>query len=126
MESMTTSELLEFALMLRDDMEEQFEFWLSITFAVIVSSFFGRTRISPSWRVVIGCLYLLSTALFTVRYVMSSKNFQIYIEEALVRGAKWIDAASTMYGLRVTILIVGTLSTVWFLYADSKSRARDT
>ena len=123
---MTAFELLEIALILRDDMQEQFEFWLSITFAVIISSFFAGSRILPSWRVLIGSLYLLSTALFTVRYTMSSRNFQTYLNEAIEAGSTWVDAAGVMYSLRILLLIVGTVATIWFLYANSKDRANDT
>jgi len=123
---MTTFEILEIALSLRDDPEDQFEFWLSITFAVIVSSFVGGARILPSWRAVIGVLYLLSTLLLSVRFVMSGQNFNSYISEAISRGAVWADAANTMYTLRLSVLLFGTLATAWFLYANSKNSAQDT
>jgi len=77
MESMNTAELLQIALLLRDDMEDQFEFWLYITFAVIISSFVGGEKILPSWRVMIGGLYFLTTGLFAIRFQMSNKIFSI-------------------------------------------------
>ena len=57
---------------------------------------------------------------------MSTRNFQNYLNEAMAAGAQWVEAAGVMYSLRSVILIVGTLATIWFLYANSKDPENDT
>ena len=88
MDAISTAELLEIAMLLRDDLEDQFQFWLSITFAVIVASFIAGDRLRFSWRTIVGTLYLLATVLFAVRLSESAQNLMLYLTPALERGAE--------------------------------------
>ena len=125
MEAISTAELLEIAILLRDDLEDQFQFWLSITFAVIVASFIAGDRLRYSWRTVIGALYLLATVLFAFRLSESAQNLMLYLQPALERGAEWTNSGDLVFLLRAAVMLVGTCATIWFLYAGRKGTDGD-
>ena len=120
MDSISTAELLELGLLLRDDIEDQFEFWLSVTFAVIAASFVAGAKLKLSWRAVIGGLYVLTTSLFYIRFRMSGALLSSYVQEAIERGAVWTEIGAPLPMLRTLIFAVGTIATMWFLYWNSK------
>ena len=121
MDSISTAELLELALMLREDLEDQFQYWLSITFAVIVSSFVAGDRLKTSWKTVIGVLYVLTTVLFAVRFWDSAANLQLYLDAAIARGAEWNYSGPYVFWMRLGVVVVGVAATLWFLSNKSKN-----
>ena len=125
MDAISTAELLEIAMLLRDDLEDQFQFWLSITFAVIVASFIAGDRLRYSWRTIVGALYLLATVLFAVRLSESAQNLMLYLTPALERGAEWSNSGDVVFLLRAAVMLVGTCATIWFLYAGRKESGGD-
>jgi hypothetical protein len=47
--------------------DSQFEFWLTITFAVVVASFLARDQLSRALRVSVATLYLLAVVMLALR-----------------------------------------------------------
>ncbi|MBM4183787.1 MAG: hypothetical protein FJ207_06110 [Gemmatimonadetes bacterium] len=50
------------------DIDTQFQFWISITFAVLVASFVADERLSRVERLVIAALYLIAASIILLRY----------------------------------------------------------
>jgi hypothetical protein len=50
------------------DIDTQFQFWISITFAVLVASFVADERLSKVERRVIAGLYLIAASIVLLRY----------------------------------------------------------
>ena len=123
MDSISTADLLELGLLLRDDIEDQFEFWLSVTFAVIAASFVAGAKLKLSWRAIVGGLYILTTSLFYIRFRMSGALLNSYVQEAIDRGAIWTEVGAPLPMLRTLIFAAGTIATIWFLYWNSRRTA---
>lgn len=53
MESLSTAELIEIAMSMRESLDDQFQYWLTITFAVVVGSFIAGQKLNNSLRLVV-------------------------------------------------------------------------
>ncbi len=49
---MTAAETLEIVMLLREEAQRSFEYWLTISFAFIAATFLGRKMLKPNsqWR----------------------------------------------------------------------------
>ncbi len=126
MDSLSTAELLELAMILRDDLGTQFQYWLSITFAILVASYIAGKRFLMPWRIFAAVLYGLATAVFSIRYYVSGLNFRNYLGELGTRGDLWTDQTSILIGFRMTLFVVGTIGTLWFLFATDSEKEKPT
>ena len=126
MDSLSTAELLELAMILRDDLGTQFQYWLSITFAILIASYIAGKRFLMPWRIFAAVLYGLATAVFSIRYYVSGLNFRNYLGELGTRGDLWTDQTSILIGIRMTLFVVGTIGTLWFLFATDSEKEKPT
>ncbi len=53
MESLSTAELIEIAMSMRESLDDQFQYWLTITFAVVVGSFIAGHKLNKNLRLVV-------------------------------------------------------------------------
>jgi hypothetical protein len=121
MDSLSTAELLEVAMNFRNSLDNQFQYWLTITFAVLVAGFVAGPKLSTTHRRVITILYFLAAALFFTRTLVDVRNFGIYIQAATERGAEWYSTLAPMLiGGRSILYILGTSITLWFLNSDKR------
>ncbi|MDJ0760540.1 MAG: hypothetical protein QNJ19_14190 [Woeseiaceae bacterium] len=121
---MTAAETLEIALLLREEAQRSFEYWLTISFAFIAATFLGRRLLKPGVSVAFGALYVLTVTLLIARYVVSGISADRYLALAIEQGAEpFVDSTIVTY-LRVLVFAAGTLSALWFLYINSKDRER--
>ena len=119
---MTVAETLEIVLLLREEAQRSFEYWLTISFAFIAATFLGRKLLTPRVSVAFGALYILTVALLIARYVVSGITADSYLALAIEQGAKpFVDSTFVTY-LRVLVFLAGTFSALWFLYTNSKDR----
>ena len=126
MDSLSTAELLELMMILRDDLGTQFQYWLSITFAILIASYIAGERFLMPWRIFAAVLYGLTTAVFSIRYYVSGLNFRNYLGELGTRGDLWTDQTSILIGIRMTLFVVGTIGTLWFLFATDSEKEKPT
>jgi hypothetical protein len=123
---MSASETLEIVMLLREEAQRSFEYWLTISFAFIAATFIGRELLRPKVALVFGALYLLTVSLLIARYVVSGTSADRYLTLAIEQGAEpFVDSTIVTY-LRLLVFIVGTSCTLWFLYLNSRSRDEDT
>ena len=126
MDSLSTFELIEIALLSRESVDNQFQYWVTITFAVIVASFAAGEKLSRNWRVAISGLYLLATAMFFARYVSDGLQYQMYVDAFIARGGKWGTQIVPILGvLRISIYAVGTIVALTFLNWSNSPGADD-
>jgi hypothetical protein len=64
----TEVDLLPLFFDVNQDIDTQFQFWISITFAVLVASFVADERLSRVERRVIMALYLIAATIVLMRY----------------------------------------------------------
>ena len=126
MDSLSTAELLELMMILREDMGTQFQYWLSITFAILVARYISGERFFMSWRIFAAVLYGLAAAVFSISYYVGGLNFRNYLSELGTRGDLWTGQSSILIGLRMTLFMVGTIGTLWFLFAPDSEKEKPT
>ncbi|MGE0158789.1 MAG: hypothetical protein AB7T31_05205 [Gemmatimonadales bacterium] len=88
---MNEADLLQIFLDVNQDIDTQFQFWISITFAVLVASFVADERLSRAERVVVTSLYLCAAMILLQRYVSALSHLddtlRLFDESRLERPA---------------------------------------
>ena len=122
MESLTNSELLELVTFVFSELELQFQYWLSVTFALLVASFVARKQLSRNVRITIAILYTLSTAIAIYRYISLGGNGNLILEELATRGIPWRGIDIRVGLTRIGLMVLGTSATLWFLHSTYSKR----
>ena len=117
MESIETADLIELVLIMREPLGSQLQFWLTASFAVIVASFVAGSRLTVRFRVSIGLLYLLATAMTFAGWAAIGEELFVLYKELESRGVE-LEPPWMVAGLRLFLLILGTVLTLVFLYQD--------
>jgi len=103
------ADLLTLFLSVNQDIDTQFQFWISITFAVLVASFVADERLSTVERVVVTLLYLSAATILMTRYMSALSHqqdvFRLFDEAGLTRPAVPTIAG----GLRLGLFTIGSL-----------------
>ena len=124
MESLTNAELFELATLVFSELELQFQYWLSVTFALLVASFVARKQLFRNVRITIAFLYTLSTAIAIYRYISLGGNGSLIVDELATRGIPWRGIDLRVGLTRIALMVLGTLATLWFLHSTyTKSEA---
>ena len=124
MESLSIADLTEMVLMVSNAQDDQFQYWLSISFAVIVASFIAKEKITERLSIIVIIIYLLATLLLLVKYMDLGQLGFIYLNELNSRGIEWGVSKRLHSILRVIIYIFGTSTTCWFLYSNAKTNKK--
>lgn len=118
MESLSTAEILQLALYTMELVDAQFEYWLAVTFAVIVASYSARNHLNRRIRLVLSGLYILVTFVFFFRYVGIGFNGVMLIDAAKEQGVAW-RSVRFLGTFRIFAWVVGSIVTLWFLNTAS-------
>ena len=119
---MSAAETLEIVLSLREEAQRSFEYWLTISFAFIAATFIGRNMLKPKIAWAFGALYLLTVALLVARYIVSGTSADRYLDIAISQGAEPFVDSTIVTVLRLLVFLAGTISTLWFLYLNTRDR----
>jgi hypothetical protein len=122
---MTEADLFEIFLNVNQDIDTQFQFWMSITFAVLVASFVADERLSRMERVVVTALYLCAATILLQRY-MSALSHQQYALQLFDRaGIARPELPTIAFVLRLALFTVGSLvAAISVLFPRSGARGR--
>jgi hypothetical protein len=71
----TEADLIQALVAVQADLDAQFQFWISITFAVLVASFIGGSRLTGRIRLLIVLLYLGTTFILVLRFYRGMDYF---------------------------------------------------
>jgi hypothetical protein len=119
---LTNEELIDLAAVVMENINGQFQLWLTITFGVIIASYVAGHRLSRILRWALATLYLSVSALLLLVLV----SFVQFGNETLGDRIEEILGASAVYRLipwlRVAIWIVGTVVTVTFIFHGTRER----
>jgi hypothetical protein len=106
------------------------QFWVSVTFAVIVARFVAGTYLRPGVLKTILVLYLMATGLSVARYALLAARIGAYLAELETKGFSPLPAPPVLTGAMVFFVIAlpltGTLATVYFLTGRGTSSAHPT
>jgi len=111
---------LNLLLTQRASIDLQFQFWLSITFAVIVAGFVAGGRLDRKLRVLAAVLYVLATAHLATRWIydggVGERWVNVLVSRGVDIGIPWVAAY-----LRMAVMLLGTVSALVFLFrADGR------
>jgi hypothetical protein len=114
MEQIPTPDLLNALLAQRASIDLQFQFWLTITFAVIVAGFVAGERLGRGLRRLAALLYLLATVHLAVRWMYDGGVGERWVA---VLGNRGVDIGipwAAVY-FRMAVMLFGTVSALAFL-----------
>ena len=117
MESLETADLIELVLIQREALNSQLQFWISATFAVIAASFVAGPRLTTRYRLSIGLLYFLTTAMTLTGWAAAGEELMSMYAVLGSRGVT-IDPPWVSATLRLMLMVLGTMLTLVFLYHD--------
>ncbi len=112
---MSDSELHELVFLALAQTDMSFQFWLTITFAVIVVAFLASRHLSGLLVSIISVLYLLTTTILISRIRLSGQMYRQYIDVIEEIQFPRDVVAVTAY-LRPVVLALGTVSALAFLF----------
>jgi len=123
MESISNAELIDLAFSAADHIYAQFQFWLSITFALIVACFVARDQLGLHVRKALAVLYITATCLIVYRLVASGVNATNLNNEIHERGIVWIPESAPLAGLfQMGVILFGVTAALWFLYSTYEKK----
>jgi hypothetical protein len=93
------------------DIDTQFQFWISITFAVLVASFVADERLSRTERRVITVLYLFAATIVLQRYMSALAHQQTVLAMFSANGVPQPELPALAFLLRVVLFTLGSLVT---------------
>lgn len=119
MDALTLAEALELIRINEEAMYTQFETWLTITFASIVSVFAGTHLLNQMMRWLATVLYLLASLMvIAVSPYMAGSNAQI-VTMLATRG---VTVAGPIFAgaVALSLFLVGVGTTVYFIHMDTE------
>ncbi len=126
MDQMSTAELTELFLTMESAIYTQFEYWLTVTFAVVVASFVAGTRLNRNRKLRFGLalLYALSCVVLLSRWTytgLDATDFRAaLLESGVVLHTPWVTIIS-----RLLLFALGTAAALYFLVSERPSTSVD-
>ncbi len=124
MNQIPTSDLLNLLLTQRTSIDLQFQFWLSITFAVIVAGFVAGRRLDLKLRLLAAVLYVLATAHLATRWMYDGGIGERWVTVLISRGVD-IGIPWVAVYLRMAVMLLGTVSALVFLFRRDRREGGD-
>ena len=125
MEGLTTIELVETYFWASEAIDTQFQYWITVTFAVVVAAFAAGERLTRAMRWVVAGLYLSTAFLLSARIGVFSTTLATVVGHAQDSGLGDlipIGGFFLQYG-RPFILLAGTIAALWFLLKRVPAKA---
>ncbi len=123
---MSAGDYMEIAMMLREEAQRHFEYWLTISFAFVAASFFGRGILKPNLSIPLAGIYLLTVALLVARYAECGMAANRYLDLAVQQGAEPLGSLTVVAFLRMSVFVLGTLLSFFFLYVNTTVGSSDS
>ena len=118
-DQVSTAELLNLLLTQRSSIDLQFQFWLSITFAVLAAGFVAGQRLRRGLRWLAALLYAMASLHLMLRWMNDGAVGQRWVEELVRRGVEFAIPWPAVY-LRMALMVIGTVGTLVFLLTASR------
>ena len=114
MDQIATSDLLALLLTQRESIDQSFQFWLTVTFAVIAAGFVAGRRLGRRFRLLAALLYVMATAQLVIRLVHDGDTGYRWAQELGERGVDIAVPMPAVY-VRMALIAIGTVSALVFL-----------
>lgn len=106
---MTEADLLPLFFDVNHDIDTQFQFWISITPAVLVASFVADERLSRVERRVIAALYLVAASIILLQYSSALAHQQQILDPFSANGLSQPELPEIAGVLRFGLFTFGSL-----------------
>lgn len=109
----TEVQLLQLLLEVNQDIDTQFQVWISITFAVLVASFVAGRRLRGGARFAIAALYVCASVILYQRYMRGAVDYIPYVYQLFqTYGAPLPTGSSNVsFLLRRVLFMFGAIVT---------------
>jgi len=124
MDNLSTAELAELYLIMEEAINTQFEYWITITFAVVVASFVAGRRFNRRLRFALALLYGLSTVVLVSRLGYNALDAADFREALLASGVTLRTPSVTIIS-RITLFLLGTSAALVFLLSETPLNESD-
>ena len=114
MDQVSTADLLNLLLVQRGSIDLQFQFWLSITFAVLAAGFIAGQRLHRGLRWLAAFLYAMASGHLMLRWMYDGAVGEHWVDELVRRGVD-IGIPWVAVYLRMALMGIGTVSTLVYL-----------
>lgn len=117
---MSEAELISLFLEASQTLDNNFEFWLTVSFALLVASYLVNERMPKSVFLLTTFLYVVSTVLFMIRGMGTGKMLTSIRDQldAMNSDTSLISASENLFvaGLYFVVMMAGTAATIAFVY----------
>ena len=124
MDQYSLAELTELFLIMESAIYTQFEYWLTITFAVVVASFVAGKHFSQRLRFALALLYALACVVLSSRWYYSALDAtafrDILQQSGVALHTPWITIVT-----RVLLFLLGTSAALYFLLSERTGVSED-
>ena len=121
MDSISTGELVDATMSLLDSADAQFQYWIGITFALILTGYLVGPRLTHRIKFIISTLYVVSVSFFVDKFMVVSGNAARFIAELIDRDIEW-DLLQWPYWGMLIVMVFGGIAAVWFFNFGDKFR----
>ena len=98
--------------------DTQFQYWLYVTFAVVVAGFSAGGRLTPRLRYLVAMLYGLASFTLIYRYFGAIVIAVTFTEELLESGVELQFAVWPLGIARIFLFGLGTFVALYFLFGE--------
>ena len=118
MDQYSLAELTELYFAATTSMDAQFQFWLSVTFAVVIAGFFAGDRLTKKLSYLAAILYGLAAFVLIARFVDAARFGGMLRDSILEAGVEIPTVNLIVVVARFSLLILGTLAALYFLLRE--------
>lgn len=114
---MSTYEVLDLVLTISDSLDSIFNYWISVTLAVIGGTFVARRHLTRGLVWTIGTVYAAASAMFALRFYVNGRLLATAVKDASdLPGGLGVGPAGALLGpLRLGVFLLGMVMTLWFV-----------
>ena len=120
---LNTEEFIELIGVTTSNINNQFELWLTVTFAVIVASYLAGFRLSAGLRYLIATLYVLVSVLLMLMLLQAVQTADLLLGDALTEMTWREPLRMAIASLRFVVWALGTVATLVFIFRGHRSNA---
>jgi hypothetical protein len=126
MDQYSPAELSELFLLAQTSIDTQFQYWITITFAVVAAAFAAGERLTQRLRYVVVALYSLATFTLFMRALSTGEDARVILQTLAESGSLIFGIDLTVAVSRPLVFVMGTIAANYFLLASRKRVAQGT
>ncbi len=125
MEQYSPAELSELFLQAQALIDTQLQYWMSITFAVVVAGFVAGKRLTLRLRCIVGVLYALATFTLLIRTMTTGADAVAIANTLQESGSIIFHTRWSIVWSRILSFGLGTIAALYFLLVSRRARELD-